>query len=97
MLPILMSNGANGDQSTVEVHTTSLNSSITASEQLVAALKGKIVKVPNMMDAMKGWPVDERHPQLERLRAVFDETLDRYFYHSTLLLNRKKSSDIDTV
>ncbi|KAL7909375.1 isoprenoid synthase domain-containing protein [Trichoderma velutinum] len=77
ILSLPMLNGINDHQSNIELHTKWSNSPITPSEQLAATLKGKKAKVPNMMEAMKGWPVNERHPELERMRRVFDETLDR--------------------
>lgn len=50
---------------------------VDPNEALVEELKGKVMRIPNMLDCMEGWPVREVNQYQERVRTLFDEALDR--------------------
>lgn len=50
---------------------------VDPNDALVEELKGKVMRIPNMLNYMEGWPVREVNQHQERIRILFNEALDR--------------------
>jgi hypothetical protein len=50
---------------------------VDPNEALVNELRGKVMRIPGMLNFMEGWPARELNQHYERMKGLFDEALDR--------------------
>jgi len=49
-----------------------------ANAKLAAELRGQTIHVPNLLDLYPSWPSGGRNKYYKRLKATFNEILDRF-------------------
>ena len=50
---------------------------VDPNEALVEELKGRVMRIPNMLNYMEDWPVRELNQYYHRMQTLFNEALDR--------------------
>ncbi|KAJ9161699.1 Terpenoid synthase [Coniochaeta hoffmannii] len=50
---------------------------VDPNEALVEELKGRVMRIPNMLNYMENWPVRELNQYYHRMQTLFNEALDR--------------------
>lgn len=50
---------------------------VDPNEALADELRGKTMRIPNMLDYMHGWPARELNQHYRVMQTLFDEALDR--------------------